>query len=52
MKNTPHRYDTLVFVLRQPTQGVKPRCVFHGFLPLSPREACHPIHGKVATQST
>jgi len=33
-------------------QDQVPACVFHGFLPLSPREACHPIHGKVATQST
>jgi glycosyltransferase involved in cell wall biosynthesis len=27
------------------------RCVFHGFLPPSPRECCHVIHGNVATQS-
>lgn len=27
-------------------------CVFHGFLPPSPRECCHAIHGNVATQST
>ena len=26
-------------------------CVFHGFLPPSPRECCHVIHGNVATQS-
>jgi hypothetical protein len=26
-------------------------CVFHGFLPPSPRECCHAIHGNVATQS-
>jgi Mrp family chromosome partitioning ATPase len=23
-------------------------CVFHGFLPLSPEECCHVIHGNVA----
>jgi hypothetical protein len=27
-------------------------CVFHGFLPPSPREACHPIHPIPATQPT
>src|SRR2546425_12705191 len=27
------------------------RCVFHGFLPPSPPECCHVIHGNVATQS-
>src|SRR2546425_2603656 len=26
-------------------------CVFHGFLPPSPPECCHVIHGNVATQS-
>ena len=26
-------------------------CVFHGFLPPSPREGCHPIHGKAATSA-
>ena len=26
-------------------------CVFHGILPPSPQESCHPVHGKVATQS-
>ena len=26
-------------------------CVFHGFLPPSPEECCHAIHGNVATQS-
>ncbi|MBM3224915.1 MAG: hypothetical protein FJZ47_14080 [Candidatus Tectomicrobia bacterium] len=28
-----------------------PLCVFHGFLPPSPWECCHVIHGNVATQS-
>jgi hypothetical protein len=32
--------------------ALETECVFHGFLPLSPPEACHPIHGKAATQST
>jgi hypothetical protein len=27
-------------------------CVFHGFLPLNPREAYHPVHGKAATWTT
>ena len=27
-------------------------CVFHGSLPPSPQESCHPIHAKAATQST
>ena len=26
-------------------------CVFHGFLPPSPEECCHAIHGNIATQS-
>src|SRR5215467_7841813 len=26
-------------------------CVFHGFLPPSPRECCQAIHGNIATQS-
>jgi chromosome partitioning protein len=24
-------------------------CVFHGFLPSSPRECCHPLYGMTAT---
>ena len=27
-------------------------CVFHGILPPIPQESCHPIHRKVATDST
>src|SRR5215831_5995295 len=27
-------------------------CVFHGFLPPSPSEGCHSVHGNAATQST
>src|SRR5262249_34847345 len=27
-------------------------CVFHGFLPLKPRESCHPVHVKTATWTT
>jgi hypothetical protein len=31
--------------------GAVTPCVFHGFLPPSPEECCHAIHGNVATQS-
>jgi hypothetical protein len=34
------------------SKEVPVNCVFHGFLPPKPREGCHPIHTKPATQST
>src|SRR5262245_7742887 len=46
-----HQNWTRVFLAAPTVLGVIDTCVFHGFLPPSPRECCHAIHGNVATQS-